>query len=470
MTFFCGWLVIHSNRIKARRNSYIWCYKHELSNQKAKNGIHDGATPDCSNDTTVMKIKEKGKIKSIIRLIMSKILNGYKFLILNTYGKCIVGALFVFYISMSAWSASNIREGINIGDLVSDNSYFKEYIYENLDLFDASPAVMLTIYEPIDYTKKTNRLKIEKLIYDAQSIENIDKDFTLNWMKYFEFQLKQLRKTKNMNAFANDVSNDLSLFSNDIIIKFNKSLNRSEISASRFYVKYGPVNFTSQDAKPMYKLQELCKNSGLPVMPYAITFKYYEQFDQTLPNILQTFLIASEAMYLVSLIFIPDLVSTICIVGTMISIMVGLVGFMHLWGLTLSSISMIELIMSVGFCIDFSAHVTHAFLISKGSRNERAFNACVLTGFPILNSAVSSIIGVSVLAFSKSYIFRSFFKTMTIVMVLGVLTSMFFLPVLLSLVGPHWKRHQIENNEALNENKLENTNKKDVKKALINDQ
>ena len=149
-------------------------------------------------------------------------------------------------------------------------------------------------------------------------------------------------------------------------------------------------------------------------------------------------------MYLVSLIFIPDLVSTLCIILSMISIMIGLVGSMHLWGLTLSSVTMIQLVMSVGFCIDFTAHLTHAFIASvgTGTRSERAYKACMRTGLPIFNSAISTIIGVCVLAFCKSYIFLSFFKTLFIVMCLGMLNSMLFLPVLLSLIGPHWKRHK----------------------------
>lgn len=195
----------------------------------------------------------------------------------------------------------------------------------------------------------------------------------------------------------------------------------------------------------MRLLRKLCSESGLPIMPYSITFKYYEQFEQTLPNVLQAFIIAIEAMYLISLMFIPDLVTVICIVTSMGSILVGLVGCMHMWSLTLSSVTMIELIMSVGFCVDFSAHICHAFIAKsgRGDRSRRAYKACMNVGMPIFNSALSTVIGLTLLAFCKSYIFISFFKTMTILMVLGVLNSLLFLPLLLSLIGPHWPRHSV---------------------------
>lgn len=204
----------------------------------------------------------------------------------------------------------------------------------------------------------------------------------------------------------------------------------------------------------MHLLRKLCAESGLPIIPYSITFKYYEQFEQTLPNVLQAFLIAIEAMYIIALMFIPDLISVFCIIATMGSILVGLVGLMNIWSLTLSSITMIELIMSVGFCVDFSAHICHAFIAKSGNgdRSRRAYKACLNVGIPILNSAISTILGLTLLAFCKSYIFISFFKTMTILMVLGLFNSLIFLPILLSIIGPHWPRH--ENSFSISDNTI----------------
>ena len=175
--------------------------------------------------------------------------------------------------------------------------------------------------------------------------------------------------------------------------------------------------------------------------------KLFEQLEQTFPNTLQAFIVSAESMYLITLIFIPDLVSAICIILSMFSIMIGLLGFMHMWSLSLSSITMIEVIMCVGFCVDFSAHLTHSFIatVGKGSRNERAYRSCIHTGLPILNSALSTIIGVCVLGFSQSYIYLTFFKTLILIMSLGLFNSMFFLPVLLSMIGPHWSIHKEEN-------------------------
>ena len=43
---------------------------------------------------------------------------------------------------------------------------------------------------------------------------------------------------------------------------------------------------------------------------------------------------------------------------------------MHVWGVSLNSISMINLVMAIGFAVDYSAHVAHAFVFSAASTPE----------------------------------------------------------------------------------------------------
>ena len=62
-----------------------------------------------------------------------------------------------------------------------------------------------------------------------------------------------------------------------------------------------------------------------------------------------------------------------------------------------------------------------------------------MAGGPIFNGSVSTIIGVLMLAFSTSYIFFSFFKVMFLVMVFGLIHSIFLLPVILAYIGPQYK-------------------------------
>ena len=177
---------------------------------------------------------------------------------------------------------------------------------------------------------------------------------------------------------------------------------------------------------------------------FASLFKYYEQMYEVIPNIIQTFLIAIEAMYLVTLLIIPDLKSVLITISTMCMILVSLVAALHTWGIQASSVMMVEMVMAIGFCSDFCVHIIHAFLTGRGTRRERAQQALIDMGMPILCASLSSIAGVMFLSFAHSYLFRTFFKTILALMIIGTLHALCFLPVILSLVGSHWPSHMAD--------------------------
>merc|ERR1712038_666599 len=119
------------------------------------------------------------------------------------------------------------------------------------------------------------------------------------------------------------------------------------------------------------------------------------------------------------------------------SIELGVVGFMTLWGVRLDSISMINLIMCIGFSVDFSAHISYHFMSHKNmAMEDRVSDSLYALGLPITQGAISTILGVIGLALAPSYIFITFFKMVFLVIVLGALHGLVVLPVLLSLFGP----------------------------------
>jgi Niemann-Pick C1 protein len=83
---------------------------------------------------------------------------------------------------------------------------------------------------------------------------------------------------------------------------------------------------------------------------------------------------------------------------------------MHWWGLTIDITSMSVLIISVGLCVDFCAHIVHGFLYGKGTRHERVVFVMENIAPAVMNGGFSSILALSLLATSRSHIFVSFFK------------------------------------------------------------
>ena len=57
-----------------------------------------------------------------------------------------------------------------------------------------------------------------------------------------------------------------------------------------------------------------------------------------------------------------SVLTMICVVMSLIDVM----GYMQAWGLTIDVVSSVIVIISIGLCVDYSAHIAHAFLTSKG--------------------------------------------------------------------------------------------------------
>lgn len=142
-------------------------------------------------------------------------------------------------------------------------------------------------------------------------------------------------------------------------------------------------------------------------------------------------------MMLISFLFIPNVLCSLWVAFSIVSIELGVVGYMALWNVNLDSISMVNLIMCIGFSVDFTAHICYAYMSSGAQRPaDRVRESLYALGLPIIQGAVSTVLGVSALILAGSYIFMVFFKMIFLVIVFGALHGLLLLPVLLSLFGP----------------------------------
>lgn len=109
---------------------------------------------------------------------------------------------------------------------------------------------------------------------------------------------------------------------------------------------------------------------------------------------------------------------------------------MTFWGVRLESVSMITIVMSIGFSVNLSAHISYAYVKAEGTGKEKAMTALETLGWAVFQGAFSTILGMLVLTTVDAYIVIVFFKTIFLVIVFGLMHSIIFLPILLTLVLP----------------------------------
>lgn len=103
-----------------------------------------------------------------------------------------------------------------------------------------------------------------------------------------------------------------------------------------------------------------------------------------------------------------------------------------------NAVFVVNLVTSLGFGVEFCNHIGMNFLRQRGTRQERAMKAMNNMGSSVVVGIASTkFLGVMVLAFAPSTLFRLYyFRMYMFIIVLGVWNGLFFLPVMLSLIGP----------------------------------
>ncbi|XP_041255401.1 protein patched homolog 1 isoform X3 [Onychostruthus taczanowskii] len=198
---------------------------------------------------------------------------------------------------------------------------------------------------------------------------------------------------------------------------------------------------TSDFVEAIEKVRAICNNYtslGISSYPNGYPFLFWEQYIGLRHWLLLSISVVLACTFLVCALFLLNPWTAGIIVVVLALMTVELFGMMGLIGIKLSAVPVVILIASVGIGVEFTVHVALAFLTAIGDGNHRAVLALEHMFAPVLDGAVSTLLGVLMLAGSEfDFIVRYFFAVLAILTILGVLNGLVLLPVLLSFFGPY---------------------------------
>ena len=112
------------------------------------------------------------------------------------------------------------------------------------------------------------------------------------------------------------------------------------------------------------------------LFPSRGPFIFFEQYAITSHETLKNLIIAAIAVLVVTSPFLIDCTVTVLVVFNFVALICELFGLMVIWNVSLNSVSMINLVMAIGFAVDYSAHIAHAYVISKQGNSQWASSGC----------------------------------------------------------------------------------------------
>ncbi|PIO67990.1 patched family protein [Teladorsagia circumcincta] len=120
--------------------------------------------------------------------------------------------------------------------------------------------------------------------------------------------------------------------------------------------------------------------------------------------VVQNIIIALLCMIIIAFVLIPQPMCAFWVALACASIDFGVVGYMTLWGVNLDAISMITIIMSIGFSVDYAAHITYGYVVSEAlNPSDKVRDALASLGWPLCQDAISMITIIMSIGFSVDY-------------------------------------------------------------------
>ncbi|CCX10094.1 sterol-sensing domain of SREBP cleavage-activation-domain-containing protein [Pyronema domesticum] len=226
----------------------------------------------------------------------------------------------------------------------------------------------------------------------------------------------------------------------------------NSILASHFRASHTPLksqsDFIAAYAAARRIAKEVSKTAKTEVFPYS---KFYIFFDQYVTIVRMTALLLSAALgavFLVCSVLLGSIKTGAVVAGTVAMIVVDIMGIMTIWGVSLNAVSLVNLVICVGIGVEFCAHIARGFMVPAGSvmerakvgfrgKDARAWAGLVGVGGSVFSGiTLTKLIGVTVLAWTRSKIFEVYyFRIWLALVVVAALHSLVFLPVALSFWG-----------------------------------
>ncbi|XP_076280248.1 patched domain-containing protein 3 isoform X1 [Lasioglossum baleicum] len=418
MTFFMSCLVYDEKRLEARKDG---CFCRPRLNWKPN---------ECSQRNTQQILFEnyigpwvvKNSVRTIILLITGSLL------CLNTWA--------IFQLEQNfdpLWYLNQDSYPIQFNNKLKE--YFPKYgnragIYmTGVDYYEDRDA-LFRLVEGLKANQFINNGTLEPwFIAYEKWLNATDKGDIESTEEYYNVLTEYLLLTKEGRAYIKDIK-----FSNLPIGEYN-------ITTSQIPIQHVLINTTTEQIAAMQSIRETVQATNFSKGHDYIAIFSPDYVSWMANKVIGEELIRNLCLEIVTIgvvivVFLRDIKTSFWVLCCVFFTLIDLLGSMYFLNLTVEMSSSIMILLCAGLAVDYAAHIGLEFIRTKGSKKERAIATLSIIGPAVFNGGLSTFLAFVLLGSSEAYIFSTFFKLFTCVVMFGLFHGLLFLPVILSLLGP----------------------------------
>jgi len=485
VTMFISVLALNQRRVEDRRADCFPCVQIKSAR------VHLGDADFCNS---ARYYEGAGVDESTLQKFIRKT---YAPFLLGRQTKVLIVVIFLGIFTAGVSLIPEVKLGLDQRVAIPDDSYLIQYFNDLYDYFDAGPPVYFVTRE-LNATQRAHQQQIcsRFTTCESQSLTNVLEQErkranisyiaapAASWIDdYFRWLNPEQECCMNGRVpcfedrdpawnitlygmpegeefvhylqrwIKEPISNDCPLggkaaYSNALVVDGETMT----IPASHFRTSHTPLrsqeDFIEAYASARRIANTVSEKTGIEVFPYSLFYVFFDQY-ATIVSLTTTLLLSALGIiFFITTLLLGSLRTGLVVTFTVAMIVTDIIGTMAVFDVSLNAVSLVNLIICIGIGVEFCAHIARAYtypsfsLLSRASatfrgRDARAWTALVNVGGSVFSGiTITKLLGVSVLAFTRSKIFEIYyFRIWLALVVFAASHALVFLPVALSLVG-----------------------------------
>jgi hypothetical protein len=445
-TFFVAVLLFRARGTADNRPYWLCCTKVDPEST----GCCACTAPVCSREGRCVccpcskDVKEDGAPEGQYESLglTRRVLNSFVSLTLSPIGNLVVLVCTLGLLGGAVAGLPSLKTDFDIKWFTPDDSMYKDvYDFQEKYFPEGGGFPVYIFTKDGNYASAHSDGSLAALYQRTSTCKWVDRPVS-NW--YTEFVADAGRSTRSKvseSAFVSEAkafvdSSAGARFAKDLVFAEDSTGAVSGIRATRAMYLAKETSSGEEDIALTKSIRGCVDDKPLNAFAFFYGFLFFDGLDVVDTETIQNVVIACACVFVVNAIMLADFFAAFLVLLMIGLVDVCILGYMGHWQLDFNSVTAINLVLAVGLAVDYSAHITHSFLVSKGSGLDRAKEAVDHIGASVFNGAFSTFLAIMPLGLSKSYVFQVFFKMWFMIILFGVWFGIVVLPIVLKLASP----------------------------------